>query len=117
MRKIIAYILGTISMVSLLLASGIKDIQGWEVIARPYFIVWFVALAVAVILYNWNSIRRVTYPARTCLSAWLYDHNIVKTKFGRSTYRVYVYYGKSYSKFYEVVQEAFDRYLAEVKEV
>ena len=117
MRKIIAYILGSISTASILIASGIKDIKGWEVIARPYFIVWLVALVLAVVLYKWDSIRRVTYPALTCISAWLYEHKIIKTKFGKSTYRVYVYYGKSYSKFYEVVQDAFDRYLAIAKEI
>ena len=116
MRKIIAYILGSISMISILLASGIRDIKGWEVVAEPYFMVWFVTLAIALILYNLNSIRRFTYPAYTCVSAWLYDHKILRTKFGKSTYRVYVFYGKSYSKFYDVVQDAFDRYLAEIGE-
>ena len=117
MRKIIAYILGFISLAAVLVASGIRDVEGWEIIARPYFIVWFITLVTALILYNWNSIRRITYPLYTCISAWLYAHKIITSKFGESTYRVYVYYGRSYSKFYEVVQDAFDTYLSKVKEV
>jgi len=110
-KKIITYILATVSLFSILLASGIKDIEGWEEIARPYFLVWFISLTIALIIVNINYIRRFTYPAIICLLAWLYDKKIIHTKFSKSTYRVYKYYGKSYSKLFAVVKNAFDYYI------
>lgn len=111
MRKNIAGILGMISLVAAGFASGAKECVNWLSIARPYLIICAVLLGLAVVFYNWNRIRRVTYPAVICLWAYLYKHKILKTAFARSTYRVYSYFGKSYKRLYLKVQDAFDYYV------
>ena len=110
-KNIITCILGGISLTSAYIASGIKEVTGWEEIARPFFIVWFVCLLIALIIANINHIRRYTYPAFICLLAWLRKYNIYNTKFSTHAYRVYRQY-KSFSKLYTVVQNAFDYYIA-----
>lgn len=116
-RNIFAYILGAISAAAFFLASGIRDVADWYRIARPYFVVGIVTLILSVILYKWHAIRRITYPAIICVWAWLYAHKIVTSKFSNHTYRVFVYFGRSYRKLYEVVQIAFDQYSANVNKV
>lgn len=109
-KKLITYILGFISIASIFLASGIKEVSGWEHTARPFFLVWFATLMIALIINNINYIRRFTYPAIICLLAWLYKHNIMHTEFSKHAYRVYKYY-KSFGKLYMAVQDAFDYYM------
>lgn len=111
LRKIVTYILYGISLISILLASGIKQVANWWDIAKPYFIVWFICLVVGLVIGNINYIRRYTYPAVICLLAWLYGKKIINTKFSKSTYQVYRYYGKSYGKLFTKVKEAFDYYM------
>ena len=111
MRKNIAGILGMISFVAVGFASGAKEDPNWLSIAKPYLIIWAVLLGLAIVIYNWNRIRRVTYPAIICVWAYLYEHKILRTKFAKSTYRVYSYFGKSYKKLYLKVQDAFDYYV------
>ena len=108
MKKIITYILGAISIASAFLASGIKDVANWWEIARPFFIVWFIALTVALLINNWNYVRRITYPVLVCSSSWAYKHKIIVNKFTRDTYRLYKWQNKSYRNLYEYVQDVFD---------
>lgn len=110
-RKIIIYILGFIAFTSFIIASGVKEIANWEDVIRPFFVVGFVSTALALILYNWNSIRRVTYPAVICLWVWLHKKKIINSKFSLNTYRVYKHYGCSYKKLFLIVQLAFDEYI------
>lgn len=111
-RKLFSYISGAISLVAILLASGIKDTANWETIAAPFFWIWALSLCASLILYNWNSIRRITYPTIICIWAWAYEHKILSSTFSKHTYQVYVKLNKSYTKLYLVVQNAFDQYLA-----
>ena len=111
MRKNISGILGMISLVAAGFASGAKEDPNWLAIARPYLIIWVVLLGLAIVIYNWNHIRRVTYPAIICVWAYLYEHQILTSEFAEHTYRVYSYFGKSYKRLYLKVQGAFDRYV------
>ena len=43
-KRGITYLLISISLASILLASGIKDVANWWEIGRPFFIVWFITL-------------------------------------------------------------------------
>ena len=117
MRKTIAYILYFVGFAAFILASGIRDVANWLDIARPYFAVGSVTLAIALVISNIDNIRRFTYPSVICLWAWLYEHKIIKTQFGKSTYIVYKRYGKSYSILFDTVQDAFDKYLTLAKQV
>lgn len=117
MKKVISYILYAVGFTAFILASGIKDVANWLDIARPYFAVGSVALALALIISNVDNIRRFTYPMIVCIWAWLYEHKIWKTSFSKDTYLVYKQFGKSYSNLYYSVQDAFDKYLVAVKKV
>lgn len=117
MRKTIAYILYFVGFAAFILASGIRDVANWLDIARPYFAVGSVTLAIALVISNIDNIRRFTYPSVVCLWAWLYEHKIWKTSFSKDTYLVYKSFGKSYSNLYYSVQDAFDRYLIAVRKV
>lgn len=111
MRKNISGILVMISLVAAGFASGAKEDPNWLAIARPYLITWGVLLGLAIVIYNWNHIRRVTYPAIICVWAYLYEHKILTSDFAKHTYRVYSYFGKSYKRLYLKVQGAFDHYI------
>lgn len=110
-RKIITYTLAIVSIACIYLASGIRDVANWREIAKPFFIIWFITLAGSLILSNINNIRRFTYPAVVCLSAWSYKHKIMMTNFTRSTYRVYKAKNSSYSDLFNYTQTLFDIYL------
>ena len=110
-KNILIYALGIISMGSFILATGVKEIPNWVEVVRPFFLVGLTALAIALLIYNWNSIRRITYPAIICAWAWMYKHKLAKSKFSCHTYRVYVFFGESYKNLYCKVQDAFDQYL------
>lgn len=107
-KKIITYTLYIVSGVSILLASGIKQVANWWDIAKPFFAVWFIALSIALILSNVSKIRRITYPVFVCLSAWSYKHKIIMTKFTRDTHRLYKFKNSSYRKLFEYTQNLFD---------
>jgi len=111
MRKNISGIIGMISFVFVGFASGAKEDPNWLAIARPYLIIWAILLGIAIVLYNWNYVRRVTYPAIICIWAYLYEHQILTSEFAKHTYRVYSYFGKSYKRLYLKVQGAFDCYV------
>lgn len=111
MRKNIAIVLGMISFVAVGFASGAKEDLNWVSAAKPYLIIWAVLLGLAIVIYNWNHIRRVTYPAIICVWAYLYEHKILTSDFAKHTYRVYTYFGKSYRLLYLKVQSAFDYYI------
>ena len=111
MKKVISYILYIISLASILIASGIKDVKDWWIIAKPFFAVWFICLAVALTISNINNIRRLTYPLIICFSAWLFNHKILITKFTLNTHRVYRMNNNSYKKLFEYTQNMFDMYL------
>jgi hypothetical protein len=107
-KKIIVYTLGTISAIAGLAVSGIKECAEWWTYTKPFLLVWFVSLVLAVCIINFNYIRRIFYPAFVCLSAWAYKHRIVMTKFTRSTHRVYKMQNKSYKKLFTYTQDLFD---------
>ena len=110
-RNIISVVLGIISCGALFLATAVKDTADCLTYELPLTMVALVAAVIAVILYKWTAIRRVTYPALICVWAWLYEHKLAKSEFSRHTYKVYVFFGRSYSKLYDTVQDAFDQYL------
>jgi len=110
-QKAISYILYVISFASILLASGIKDTKDWWDIAKPFFAVWFICLAIALTISNINLIRRYTYPILVCVSAWAYKHKIIMTRFTRNTHRVYKMNHCSYKRLFAYTQYMFDKYL------
>ena len=110
MRKTIAIFIGVLAFVSAGFASGAKEDPNWISIAKPFIIIWAVLLGIAILIYNWESVRRVTYPAIICVWAWLYDHHIAYSRFSKRTHRVFVYYDRSYKRLYKEVQDAFDQY-------
>lgn len=109
--KIISYILYAVSIVSILLASGIRQVANWWDIARPFFAVWFICLVLALTITNINTIRRYTYPILVCISAWSFKHKVLMTKFTRNTHRVYRMQNSSYKKLFAYTQYMFDMYL------
>lgn len=111
MKKIILYLLYTISFASVLIASGIKEVKEWWDIARPFFAVWFICLVIALTISHITLIRRYTYPILVCISAWAYKHKIVMTRFTRNTHRVYKMNNSSYRKLFAYTQYMFDKYL------
>lgn len=113
LRNIISVVLGIISCGALLLATAVRDVADCFNYELPLLIVALVTGIIAIMLYKWIAIRRVTYPALICMWAWLYEHNLAKSKFSSHTYRVYVLFGSSYSTLYDKVQDAFDQYLEE----
>ena len=115
-KKILAVVFGTISLLAAGFASGAKEVVNWYEIARPYIIVCIVSFIIALVLYNWEALRRIIYPAIFCMMAWMYEHKLTKSKFGRHTYKVYAYFGKSYKTFYQEVQGAFDLYTKDTSE-
>ena len=112
MNKIITYTLYGVSIISVILASGTPQVANWWDIARPYFAVWFITTALALCISHVDQIRRITYPALVCLSAWAYSHKIVINKYTRSTHRVYNMQNRSYRKLFAYTQDLFDIYLA-----
>lgn len=108
LKSIITYILVGVSLVSILLATGIKETSNWWNIARPFFAVWFITLVIALFITNINQIRRVTYPTLVCISSWAYKHKILITKFTKNTYKLYKWQNSSYSNLYDYVQDLFD---------
>ena len=108
MKKIITYILGLVAISSIFLASGIKEVADWHNIAKPYFIVFYVCVAIALLINNWNYVRRFTYPTLVCISSWLYNHKIIRTAFTKNTYRLYKWQKKSYKNLFIYVQDLFD---------
>lgn len=110
-RNTLSGILGLISFGSALISSGVKESADWFIYARPYLTVAILTGIVALILYKWDLIRRVTYPATVCMNAWLYQYGFIHTEFGRATYRLYKHFGRSYRKLFGKVQDAFDYYM------
>ena len=108
MKKIITYILGIIAVASIFLASGIRQVANWHEIAKPYFMVFYVCVAVALLINNWNYVRRFTYPTLVCISSWMYKHNLLKTTFTYNTYKLYKWQKKSYKNLFIYVQDLFD---------
>lgn len=96
------------SIVSGLAVSAIRDSANWWELTKPYFIVWVISTILAVLIYNINYIRRVTYPVIVCISAWAYQHRIIVTRFTLSTYRVYKWKNRSYKQLFGYVQDLFD---------
>ena len=105
---------GIIALGSGVLASQMPESVDWLKQAAPFLWVFVIGMFISITLIWWNSIRRITYPAMICLWAWLYDHKVWDTAFSRDTYRVFKHLGKSYSKLYTTVQDAFDYYLSHV---
>ena len=106
--RIIKYALYIIAFSSILLASGIKDCADWWEIAKPFFAVFTISLTIALTMTYFNKIRRITYPALVCFSAWIYKHKIVMTKFTRNTYRVYKMRNSSFRDLFDYTQDLFD---------
>lgn len=115
MKKFAVYILGFISIIAIMLASGIPNTPNWKSLSGPFFWIWLITLGIAELLYNINALRRVTYPVTICIWAWLYDHKLLTTEFSRHTYVVFTRYGSSYRKLFRAVQDAFDRYIQAVE--
>lgn len=111
LRHVIGIILGIVSCGALFSASAVKDTADCFKYELPLLIVAIVTGIIAIVLYKWVAIRRVTYPALICMWAWLYEHKLAKSEFSCHTYKVYVFFGCSYSKLYDTVQDAFDHYL------
>lgn len=108
MKKVITCILYIIGFSAYILASGIKDVANWLDIARPYFAIGTLCVAIALTLSNINNIRRVTYPLFVCMNAWFFKKKIIMTKFTRNTYRLYKVNNKSFKKLFIYVQDLFD---------
>ena len=117
LRNIVGTAFGCLSFSSAILASGVKETADWFQYAKPFLLFSLVTFIISLALCHWNSVRRVTYPAMICVRAWLYEHRLATSKFSEHTYKVYVYFGRSYKKFYTEVQDAFDYYLAHAAEV
>lgn len=107
-KRFIAGIFIGISILSGIAVASIKESADWWITARPFFYVWFTASAIALLINNFNYVRRIMYPAFVCVSAWLYKYQIVKTKFTRDTYKVYKWKNKSYKKLFGYTQDLFD---------
>jgi Na+/alanine symporter len=107
-KRIITYVLVGISFTSIMLATGIKEVANWWDIAKPFFVVWFIALVVALLIANINQIRRVSYPTLVCISSWAYKHRVITTKFTQNTYKLYRWKNSSYEALYDYVQDLFD---------
>ena len=107
-KNIVTGFFGTVSLASIYLASGISEVPNWWELAKPFFVIGFISLVVALVIYNINHIRRVTYPALVCLSSWAYKNKIVKTKFTKNTYRLYKWKGRSCRNLFGYVQQLFD---------
>lgn len=107
-KTIITYMLAGVSITSIYLASGIKDIPNWWDHAKPLFTIWFISIIVGLVLVNFNYVRRVTYPAFVCLVSWAYKYQIIKTKFAHNTYLLYKWKGRSYKNLFTYVQDLFD---------
>lgn len=107
-KKYITGILVSIAIVSGLAVSGVPESADWWVIAKPFFCAWFISFSVALLINNFNYVRRVFYPAFVCLSAWLYKYRIIMTKFTRDTYRVYKMNSRSFRKLFGYTQDLFD---------
>lgn len=110
-KKIFISVLGIVSASSFILATGVNNSSAGDAILSMCLLAGFTSLAVALFLYNLDSVRRITYPAAICAWAWLYDHRIIRTRFSSSSYRIYRYFGGSYKKLFYKVQEAFDQYV------
>lgn len=110
-KKVFISVLGIISASSFVLATGVNNSSAGDMIMSICFLVGFTSLAIALFLYNLDSLRRITYPTVICVWAWLYAHRILRTQFSFSTYKVYRYFGGSYKKLFYKVQEAFDQYV------
>ena len=107
-KKFITGILASISILSGLAVSGVRESADWWLIAKPFFCAWFAALAIALLINHFNYFRRIFYPAFVCVSAWLYKYQIIMTKFTRDTYRVYKLNSKSFKKLFGYTQDLFD---------
>ena len=110
LRNITSIVLAIISIGSAILASSIKDTVDAPRQELPFYVIALITGIIALVLHYWSSIRRATYPAIICMWAWLYDHKLAKSQFSSHTYRVYVYFGRSYKNLYAKVQSAFDEY-------
>lgn len=108
MKNTIITILYTIAFTAAFLASGIRDVANWVEIAKPFFAVFAISIALALTISNFNKIRRITYPLLVCISAWGYKHKLFKSKFTRNTYRLYKWKNRSYKNLFEYVQNLFD---------
>lgn len=107
-KNIITGFFGSIALTSVYLASGIVEVPNWLELAKPFFVIGFISTVVAMIAYNINHIRRITYPALICLSSWAYKNKIIKTRFTKNTYRLYRWKGRSYRNLFGYVQQLFD---------
>lgn len=107
-RKIFIGISCITSIIAGLAVSGIRESTNWWELTKPYFAVWAISTILAIVLYNINYIRRITYPMVVCISAWAYKHKIIKTKFTQSTYKVYKWKNRSYKQLFGYTQDLFD---------
>lgn len=107
-RKIVTWVLAAVAVVTGLVASSIKEIPGWWEITRPFFIVYLLAIITAIVINNFNYVRRILYPVFVCVCAWAYQHNLVRTKFTQSTYKVFSWKDKSYKQLFGYTQDLFD---------
>jgi hypothetical protein len=107
-KKFATGVLSSIAIISGLAASGIRESADWWVNTKPFFYICIISTAIAVLINNFNYVRRIIYPTFVCISAWLYKHGIVMTKFTRDTYRVYKHNSKSFKKLFGFTQDLFD---------
>ena len=113
-KRTISFILYVIAAMSVLLASGIHQVADWWNIAKPFFAVFFICIAIGLTITHFDIIRRYTYPVFVCMCAWAFKHKVLMTKFTRNTYRLYNWKNQSYSALFSYVQDLFDLlYIAE----
>ena len=115
MRKLIASILWITSIVSAIAFAGVPNVINWWELAKPYFIICFISAILAFAVTFPNRIRKITYPALVCISAWAYKHRVLMTRFTKSTYRVYKANHSSYSELFDYTQALFDIYAEGLK--
>ena len=106
-RKICICSLVITALFSAIMFAGVPNVSNWWEMSVPYLIIYIVSLTGAMILAFSNAIRRVTYPAFTCMCAWVYEHNLIRVKFTQSCYRVYKMNNYSYSGLFDYVQKLF----------
>lgn len=116
-KNIISFSLGSVALFSVICASAVPDSAYSFSYELPFYIIAIISGLLAIMIYYWNSIRRMTYPALICGWAWLYKHKLAKSEFSCHTYRVYVFFGSSYRNLYRKVQSAFDQYMTISTEV
>lgn len=97
-----------VSTVSAVAIASVGEVDNWWQISSSWLVLFIVATSVGIITGNISEIRRYTYPAIICITAWAYEHNILVTKFARNSNIIFNKHNKDYHKLFQVVQDLYD---------